>query len=100
MVSRGTALVLLGHCLGARLYLDLKFIRLTRAPPSPSTRAIAPIGGVPSVNLGGGGALGGLPSAHQWASAGLCYVLGLSLVLPYAYPCAWHCVAPVRSTWH
>ncbi|QEG10118.1 hypothetical protein KMI6_9 [Klebsiella phage KMI6] len=27
------------------------------------------------------------------------YALGLSLVLPYGYPCAWHCVAPVRPTW-
>nr|DAO86546.1 MAG TPA: hypothetical protein [Caudoviricetes sp.] len=36
----------MGIAPGARLYLDLKFIRLTRAPPSPSTRPIAPIGGV------------------------------------------------------
>nr|DAW27068.1 MAG TPA: hypothetical protein [Caudoviricetes sp.] len=27
----------------------------------------------------------------------LCAALGLSLVLPYAYPCARHCVAPVRA---
>nr|DAV46128.1 MAG TPA: hypothetical protein [Caudoviricetes sp.] len=38
--------------------------------------------------------------AHQRASAGLCCVLGLSLVLPYAYPCARHCVAPMRPTGH
>ncbi|WJE88685.1 hypothetical protein [Klebsiella phage Kpn13] len=41
--------VALGASMGARLYLDLKFIILTRDPPSPSTRPSAPIG-VPSGN--------------------------------------------------
>lgn len=40
---------------------------------------------------------GGPTRAHQRASAAPCAALGLSLVLPYGYPCAWHCVAPVRS---
>lgn len=39
MVSSGGAM----DC--ARLYLDLKFIILTRASPSPLARPIAPIGG-------------------------------------------------------
>ncbi|WNA15580.1 hypothetical protein P643_01 [Klebsiella phage QL] len=52
----------------ARLYLNPKFIILTRAPPSPSTRPIAPIG-VPSVNLGGGGGMLGPTSGHQRACA-------------------------------
>ncbi|XAQ48522.1 hypothetical protein KpIITR008_10 [Klebsiella phage KpIITR008] len=38
----------------ADVYLNSKFVILTRQCPSPSTRPIAPIG-VPSVNLGGGG---------------------------------------------
>nr|DAV46127.1 MAG TPA: Esterase GDSL/SGNH-like Acyl-Esterase family found in Pmr5 and Cas1p [Caudoviricetes sp.] len=38
----------------ARLYLNPKFVRRTRAPPSPSATPIAPIGGAWE-NLGGGG---------------------------------------------
>nr|DAW25715.1 MAG TPA: hypothetical protein [Caudoviricetes sp.] len=40
------ALVRSGEIQGlARLYLNPKFVRLTRAPPSPSVTPIAPIGG-------------------------------------------------------
>nr|DAT39358.1 MAG TPA: hypothetical protein [Caudoviricetes sp.] len=46
------------------------------------------------------GCPGGPASAHQRASAGLCCVLGLSLVLTYAYPCACTGALPVRSAWH
>lgn len=72
----------------------------THASPSLTLNAPnCPHRGVPSANLGGG-ALVGPASAHQSASAGLCCILGLLLVLPYGYPCAWHCVAPVRSMRH
>nr|DAH76659.1 MAG TPA: hypothetical protein [Caudoviricetes sp.] len=47
----------------AHLYLDLKFIRLTRGPPSPSTRPIAPIGGCRAHPYGPQGAHRDSPSA-------------------------------------
>ena len=41
----------------------------------------------------------GPASARQWASVAPCAALGLSLVLPYGYPCAFTRALPVRSAW-
>lgn len=44
-------------------------------------------------------AIVGPASEHQSASVALCAALGLLLVLPYAYPCAFTRALPVRSVW-
>ena len=63
---------------------------------------LPPVGGAWRIKEGGGGGgdwwgVLGPTSAHQRASVALCAALGLSLVLPYGYACAFTRALPVRS---